>query len=133
MRRCEYIKRKTPSKNILEFLKHFPSRSHHKLFFWTTLYISCIYLSCIYLSCIYLSCIYLSCIYLSCIYLSCIYLSLYLFIYLAIYLSKLSKLSIYLGADLHGGQAVCNRCSPERHPHPKLGTVWAQGSGTHVW
>ena len=33
MRRCEYIERKTPSKNILEFYKHFSSRSHHKLFF----------------------------------------------------------------------------------------------------
>ena len=30
--RCEYIERKTPSKNILEFPKHFSSRSHHKLF-----------------------------------------------------------------------------------------------------
>jgi hypothetical protein len=27
------IERKTPSKNILEFLQHFSSRSHHKLFF----------------------------------------------------------------------------------------------------
>ena len=34
MRRWEYIERKTPSKNILEFLKHFSSRSQHKLFFW---------------------------------------------------------------------------------------------------
>ena len=33
MTRCEYIERKTPSKNILEFLKHFSSRSLHKLFF----------------------------------------------------------------------------------------------------
>ena len=33
MRRCEYIERKTPSKEIIEFLKHFSSRSHHKLFF----------------------------------------------------------------------------------------------------
>ena len=33
LRRCEYIERKTPSKNILEFLQHFSSRSHHKLFF----------------------------------------------------------------------------------------------------
>ena len=33
LRRCEYIERKTPSKNILEFHKHFSSRSHHKLFF----------------------------------------------------------------------------------------------------
>ena len=32
MRRCEYIERKTQSKNILEFLNHFSSRSH-KLFF----------------------------------------------------------------------------------------------------
>ena len=32
MRRCEYIERKTPSKNILEFLKHLSSRSHHKFF-----------------------------------------------------------------------------------------------------
>ena len=31
--RCEYIERKTPSKIILEFLKHFSSRSHHKLYF----------------------------------------------------------------------------------------------------
>ena len=30
--RCEYIERKTPSKNILEFTKHFSSRSHIKLF-----------------------------------------------------------------------------------------------------
>ena len=28
-----YIERKTPSKNILEFHKHFSSRLHHKLFF----------------------------------------------------------------------------------------------------
>ena len=35
MRRCEYIERKTTLKNILEFLKHFSSRSHHKLFFET--------------------------------------------------------------------------------------------------
>ena len=33
MTRCEYIERKTPSKDILEFLKHFSSRSHHKLYF----------------------------------------------------------------------------------------------------
>ena len=33
MRRCEYIERKTPIKNMLEFHKHFSSRSHHKLFF----------------------------------------------------------------------------------------------------
>ena len=32
LRRYEYIERKTPSKCILEFLKHFSSRSHHKLF-----------------------------------------------------------------------------------------------------
>ena len=29
LRRCEYIERKTPSKNILEFLKQFSSRSIH--------------------------------------------------------------------------------------------------------
>ena len=39
LRRREYIERKTPAKNILEFLKHFSFRSHHKPFFWTTLYI----------------------------------------------------------------------------------------------
>ena len=33
MRRCEYIERKTPSKDIFEFHKQFSSRSHHKLFF----------------------------------------------------------------------------------------------------
>ena len=33
MRRCEYRERKTPSKNISEFLKPFSSRSHFKLFF----------------------------------------------------------------------------------------------------
>ena len=33
MRRCEYIEKKTPTKNILKFLKHFSSRSHHKLYF----------------------------------------------------------------------------------------------------
>ena len=38
MKRCEYVERKTPSKNILEFLKHSSSRSHHMLFFLTTLY-----------------------------------------------------------------------------------------------
>ena len=43
MRRCEYIERKTPSKNILKFLKHFSSRSHPKLFFGTTLYIDITY------------------------------------------------------------------------------------------
>ena len=32
LRICEYIERKTPSKNILEFHKQFSSRSHHKLF-----------------------------------------------------------------------------------------------------
>ena len=32
LRRCEYIERKTPTKNILKFLKNFYS-SHHKLFF----------------------------------------------------------------------------------------------------
>ena len=32
LRRCKYKERKTPSKNILKFLKHFSSRSHHKLF-----------------------------------------------------------------------------------------------------
>ena len=32
LRRCEYIERKTPSKNIVEFLKHFSSRKYHKLF-----------------------------------------------------------------------------------------------------
>ena len=31
--RCEYIERNTPSKNILEFLKHFSSRSHIINFF----------------------------------------------------------------------------------------------------
>ena len=30
--RCAYIERKTPSKNILEFLKHFSTRSHHEFF-----------------------------------------------------------------------------------------------------
>ena len=30
---CENIERKIPSKSILEFLKHFSSSSHHKLFF----------------------------------------------------------------------------------------------------
>ena len=32
LRRCEYIARKTPSKNTLKFLKHFSYRSIHKLF-----------------------------------------------------------------------------------------------------
>jgi len=34
LRRCEYVERGTPSKNILEFLENFSSRSYHKLFFW---------------------------------------------------------------------------------------------------
>ena len=38
MRRCEYIERKAPPKNILEFIKHFSSRSIHKLFFDHPLY-----------------------------------------------------------------------------------------------
>ena len=33
MIRCEYRYRRTQSKNILEFLKHFSSRPIHKLFF----------------------------------------------------------------------------------------------------
>ena len=33
MRRYEYRERKTPSKNILEFIQHFSSRSHHELVF----------------------------------------------------------------------------------------------------
>ena len=36
LRRCEYMQRKTPSKRILEFLKHFSSGSIHKLFCLTT-------------------------------------------------------------------------------------------------
>ena len=39
LRRCEYIEKETPSKNILEFHKPFSSRSHHKLFFGHPVYI----------------------------------------------------------------------------------------------
>ena len=48
MRRCEYMERKTPSKNILEFHKHFSSRSYHKLFFGPP----CIYLTLLQQNCI---------------------------------------------------------------------------------
>ena len=33
LRRCEYMYREKLHQKILEFLKHFSSRSHHKLFF----------------------------------------------------------------------------------------------------
>ena len=39
MRRCEYIERKNPSKNILEFLEHFSSGSHHKPFWNNPVYV----------------------------------------------------------------------------------------------
>ena len=84
LRRCEQIERKTPSKNILEFLKHFSSRSHHKLFFGPP----CIYR---YLS-IHLS-IHLF-IYQT-IYLS-IYLSINLFIYPSIYLSMYLSINLFI-------------------------------------
>ena len=116
MRRCEYIERKTPSENILEFLKHFPYRSHHKLFLdhpvytchlstcymYYTCYLSTCYLLVIYVLAIYsyhLSTWYLSTCYLS---LAIYLLDIFLFVIylLAIYLLAIYLLAIYISIYL---------------------------------
>ena len=94
--RCEYIEKKTPLKNILEFLKHFSSRSHHKLFFGPPCIYLCIYLYIHYIY-IYISIIY---IYVYNIYLY-IYISIYLYIYISIYLYIYISIYLYIYISIY--------------------------------